>query len=102
MKRTLTCFAHGTNGIWEGTCIDFDIAVQGTSFEEVKNLLHESIATYVSSAMKEEPRVRDQLLNRRAPLLVRAQLALGFLWHVLRHKNHGDDHSAGFSMPCPA
>ena len=102
MKRTLMCFAHGNGSAWEAICIDFDIAVQGTSFEGVKKLLDESIATYVRSAMKETPEVRDQLLNRRAPLLVRARLALGFLWHVLRHKNHGDDQSAGFSMPCPA
>ena len=102
MKRTITCFAHGNRDSWDAICIDFDIAVQGESFDEVRQLLGDAVATYVTSAMAEQPEDRDRLLNRRAPLRVRAKLAFGFLWHVLRHKNPGDDQSAGFSMPCPA
>ena len=100
-RRTITCFAHGGEEGWEGICVDFDIAVQGETFEEVQLLLVEAVRTYVETAMKEEPTVRDELLNRVAPFGVRARLAFGFLWHTLRHRKDGGD-TAGFSMPCPA
>ena len=102
MQRTLTCFASGnTEKGWEAICVDFDIAVQGDSFEEVYKLINEAIQTYVESALAEEPSVRDRLLHRSAPWWLRTRLAIGFLWHALRHKNDGGN-AAGFSMPRPA
>ena len=101
ISRTLTCFAKGSEDGWEAICVDFDLAVQGDSFEDVHTLLMEAISGYVESALHEEPEVRDRLLNRSAPIWVRTRLALSFLWGALRHKNNGHD-TAGFSMPCPA
>jgi predicted RNase H-like HicB family nuclease len=102
MQRTLTCFASGSavEG-WEAICIDFDIAVQGESFEDVFRLMTEAIQVYVDSALAEEPSVRDRLLHRSAPWWLKTRLAIGFLWRALRHKSDGGS-AAGFSMPCPA
>ena len=100
MERTVLCFAHGHEGAWEAICLDYDIAVAGRSFEEVKALLDLAIATYVEDAMKEDERTRRALLNRRAPFHVRARHVAGFLFAALRRRDH--ETQVGFSLPCPA
>ena len=73
------CFAHGRDGDWEAVCVDLDIAIQGSSFDEVRNLLNRAVSTYVADAEAESPEVRDRLLSRRAPWYVTAGLKLRFL-----------------------
>jgi hypothetical protein len=46
MSRTVLCFAQGREGRWEGICLDYDIAVAGRSFEEVRAVLTEAVRTY--------------------------------------------------------
>lgn len=96
MKRLL-CFAEGKEGDWEGICVDLDIAVQGRSFEDVCKLLDNAIQEYVNSAIEEEPATRIKLLNRRAPLLVRARYAIRFLLTMLRDGN--DKLTHGYTAP---
>lgn len=74
--QRVICYLHGTPGHWEGLCMDFDIAVQGRSQEEVDELLREAIATYVEDAMKEDPKTCRRLLRRRAPLWLQVKLAV--------------------------
>lgn len=101
--RVARCIAHGRNGDWEAFCIDFDIAVQGRTLEEVKQALSEAICTYVEQAMAESPADRQRLLNRRMPLLTRIQLYWPFLVNALFPRKKGSrDHQAGFELPCPA
>jgi predicted RNase H-like HicB family nuclease len=65
--KQVLCFAQWRDGDWEGICLDFDIAVQGRSFEEVKAALEEAVDTYVEDALREEQSVARQLLRRAAP-----------------------------------
>lgn len=102
MARSLTCFAHGRDGEWEAICVDLDIAVQGQSLEDVRDLLSRAIRDYVDSARREEPAVRDALLSRRAPLWVRIRRHCSFLLAMIRHKTRDDESAAGFTIPCPA
>lgn len=102
MERTVLCFAHGRDGAWEAICLDFDIAVAGRSFEEVKRLLDHALATYVEDAVKEGEPARKALLNRRAPFHVRARSIAGFLFAALRHRGRHRETQVGFSMPCRA
>ena len=53
MTKFLTCYATGDSGGWEAICVDFDIAVQGKSFEEVFQELKVAIREYVESAKQE-------------------------------------------------
>ena len=69
---SLLCFARGNDRGWEAICVDFDIAVQGGSFDAVRTLLDEAIASYVADAMEETSDVRARLLARRAPWIGRA------------------------------
>jgi hypothetical protein len=102
MQRNVLCFAHGSPGEWEAICLDYDLAAQGRSFDEVKALLERAIAAYVESAMREEPPARDALLRRRAPFWVRVGYVMRFLWAAIRHRSHGAESNAGFLIPCPA
>ena len=47
--RSLRCYAEGRDGDWEAICLDLDIAVQGSSFEEVFRSLQEAISLYLET-----------------------------------------------------
>lgn len=102
MHRSLLCYAHGRDGEWQGICFDLDIAVQGRSFDEVKNALERSIRTYVESASKEAPAVRARLLRRRAPVWMRMRAFARLMVAAIRHRNGDDESRVGFTVPCPA
>lgn len=100
--KILRCYAHGHEGIWEGICVDLDIAVTGVSFDEVRERLHQSIVTYVEDATNEDPLNAQRLLNRKAPLHVRVSYAAK-AWLARRRGSHNDnDVYAGFDVPCHA
>ncbi len=102
MNRTLLCIAHGNANDWEGICLDLDISVQGTSFEDVLQALEDSIAVYVEFAMEQEGAERDRLLSRKAPLTVR----LSFLWQILKTTLSGrpdnGEQLSQFTLPAAA
>ena len=76
MNKAIWCYAEGRVGSWEAFCLDFDLAVQGESFDEVYNELNESISMYleyVRNLPKEEQR---QFLTRKVPLNLRMKFIL--------------------------
>lgn len=98
--RRLLCFAEGKEGDWDAFCVDFDIAVQGRTFEEVYELLNQSIADYIEAAFREDEVTRKRLLNRRAPLLVRWSYLLKYFRAA---RQSGDDNLLhGYTAPCAA
>lgn len=70
-RPTFLCFAHGSDQGWEAICVDLDIAVQGDSFDDVRNGLNHAVETFVEDAAAESDEDRASLLSRRAP------------WHVI-------------------
>lgn len=103
MQRTLFCYARPYAGGWEATCIDLDIAVQGGTFEEVRQALNENVVSYVEDALHESEPNRSRLLSRRAPFRQRLAWVVPFITGSLFARNHdGDDHSIGFQLPCRA
>lgn len=98
--RNLLCFARGRDGDWEAVCVDFDIAVQGGSFTEVRQALEDAICCYVGAAQAEDAATRAKLLNRLAPLGVRIVWSMRVLWSEWRSRHHGDM-SASFPVACP-
>lgn len=97
---TLTCYAEGRANEWEAVCLDFDIAVQAPSFEEVYSSLNTAIDEYVSYVMTLPKEERKAFLHRRAPLSLRFK----FLWHALRAtffgRSTGGKERAEFMLPC--
>lgn len=103
MRKIVTCYAAGNDRGWEAVCVDFDIAVQGASFDQVYDQLNVAICTYVADATKESPDQARRLLSRRTPWHVRWSLKLGFLWHWVTTRGDDDNgQSAGFTVACPA
>ena len=99
MRHYVHCYAEGVNGKWEAFCLDFDLAVQGESFEEVYHALHENMVAYgryISELPEDE---RQAFLNRKAPLSLR----LRFLWYVLKDilgREASRKQRAEFMAPC--
>ncbi|MEO6717060.1 MAG: hypothetical protein ABIM50_07405 [Novosphingobium sp.] len=100
-NRSLQCFAHGRDGDWEAICIDLDIAVQGTSFQEVQSTLNDAVRSYASLVSNEDPVTRANLLNRKAPWHVIAKLWIGILISGILDGRRGEE-QASFPLPCPA
>ncbi|WP_019864993.1 DUF1902 domain-containing protein [Methylovulum miyakonense] len=65
----IKCFAEQEADYWVAVCLDFNLAAQGDSFEEVKTKLEAMIAEYVFDALAGEDKpYAAQLLSRHAPL----------------------------------
>jgi predicted RNase H-like HicB family nuclease len=96
--RPLLCFAEGKEGDWEAICLDLDIAVQGSSYEDVFRLLNQAIATYFEDAMAEDEATRMRLLRRKAPFAVRLSAIAKFLSATLMARGEQSRHS--FTVPC--
>jgi hypothetical protein len=97
---TLFCVARGHQGEWEAFCLDLDLAVQGRSFDEVKDQLERVVAGYVDSALAEPEPARSQLLHRRAPFSVRLRWGLRFLIAALFSGRATADATMGFPVSC--
>ena len=98
----LVRFARGRAGDWEAICVDFDIAVQGRSLNEVLARLELAVSDYVAAAREKDPATCARLLSRRAPTGVSLLWSMRVLLSVWRHKTNGGDTSAFFPVACPA
>lgn len=64
----LRCYANKRGDQWQAFCVDLCLAVQGDSFQEVRQKLECLMVEYVYDALAGEDReFAEQLLNRRAP-----------------------------------
>lgn len=104
MADSVLCFLRGHGAEWEALCLDFDIAVQGNSFDDVMSRMRDAVSTYIEDAHKEAPETAQRLLRRRAPLWVRMRFTGSYLVHLLRRsRRQGDgEYRAGLDLPCPA
>lgn len=101
-NRTYLCFYEGAGSDWEAISVDFDIAVCGSSLDEVKTSLRSAIHTYIEEANKENKTVRDRLLRRRMPILVYFGWHLKIIWQNLRPKKQNSLSDGKFDVPCQA
>ena len=98
--RTIRCFARGHDGAWEAFSADFDIAVQGASFDEARRELELAIADYFEAARAEDSVTCARLLNRRAPWHVRVfWYVTSVVWGLMNRS--GRVEPALFPVACP-
>ena len=104
MPRVIQCVASGHGTEWEAFCLDYDLAVQGQSFEEVRSSLAKAIDMYLGSALAEPEPIRSRLLARRAPFLVRLMWAWRVFWSTLAiHATRRGSYPATVEfVACPA
>ena len=100
-KGLVRCYAEGrTDGRWEAICLNFDLAVQGHSFNEVYDDLNKAIEIYLASVNELPEKDKERLLKRSAPL----SLQLRFLWAVIQSffdGNGGGKERHDFMIPLP-
>jgi hypothetical protein len=99
--KNILCIANGRANEWEALCLDFDLAVQGRSFEEVRQLMNQAVMTYVQDAANESAADRARLLSRRAPLRVRLAVLSRFMFNALVDRKSDRD-STIWRSACPA
>lgn len=103
MSRYMLGIAHGRDsGEWEAFSLDYDLAVQGRSFEEVSKLLKEAIDAYVTTAMEQSEPARSELLRRTVPLRVRLMWTCRIAIWTLFPKESTEESTFGFPVSCPA
>lgn len=86
----LRCFAERKDGAWQAFCLDFDLAAQGESFDEVKAKLESMIAEYVYDALAGDDRDHaEQFLSRRAPFALWARFYLIKVRYALHLAQNG-------------
>jgi len=97
-------FQDNDDGVWEGLCVDFDLAVEAGSLSEALEKIKVVIADYVETAKSEPEPVRTRLLTRRAPLTVRLRWGWRMFWSAIssNSKRHSRPETAGLSVSCPA
>ncbi len=86
-NRLIRCYAEGWSGQWEAFCLDFDLAVQGSSFQEVFQKLQEQIELYAEGLAALPEADARRLINRRAPHATWRWLyaaAMTLVWNVAK------------------
>lgn len=76
MSVAFRCYAYGDGRRWQGICTDLDIAVDGASFEDVRESLTTCIELYLDGLDELPVDAQRRLLARKAPWCLRAKLAV--------------------------
>ena len=98
-QMVLFCYAEGSGNAWEAICLDFDIAVQGTSDQDVMNKLGAAIQDYLEYVRSLPAGEQKRFLNRHVPGRIQIGLFLKMLlaW-LCRKRDTKGRHS--YSVPC--
>ena len=100
--KHIRCVVYREAGCWQAICIDFNLACDGDSFEEVRDLLIDMIEGYLEHVAQQPVAVRRQLLARRAPWHVRAAIYTRMVRALLFSKSGPPDNqmfTQGYQLP---
>ena len=75
-QMVLFCYAEGSGNAWEAICLDFDIAVQGTSDQDVMNKLNASRVCALAPGARAKA-LPQQTCPRAYPNRIVSQNAIG-------------------------
>ncbi len=67
MARKIRCYAEGCDGRWQAFCLNFDLAAQGASPDDVRHDLEAAISMYLEYVSDLPAEDQAQFLRRRAP-----------------------------------
>ena len=84
VPRVVRCFAEMKGEGWQAFSLEFGLAAQGESFEDVRDKLASMIQDYIFEAAGEDRKYAPELLARRAPVWVFYRYHRALLLHRLR------------------
>ena len=99
-NKAIWCYAEGKPGEWEALCMNFDLSVQGGSFDEVCRDLKEAISMYLDYVGKLPKEEQKQFLNRKAAISLRLKFILTLLLLDIFKTREDDKDCAGFLVHC--
>lgn len=69
-KLILRCYGYRTRkGTWYGVCLNFDIAVEANSQDQLRQKMHDVLVSYLETVTDTENKTSiPYLLSRRAPI----------------------------------
>ncbi|HEX3885715.1 MAG TPA: hypothetical protein VHW66_23900 [Stellaceae bacterium] len=102
VQGILRCYAERKQGRWQAFCVDFDLAVQGDSFEEVYASLDQAVGEYRNYVSELPEPDRSRLLRRRAPIGSRVAFLSAVVRTALRSREDHDEGSFGYTLPYAA
>ena len=76
MDLRLKCYVHGGGASWEAICVDLNVAVGGSSQQEVRASLRKAVGLYLETVATLPTAEQEGFLSRRAPWHTRARLAI--------------------------
>lgn len=98
-RMVLLCYAEGLGSAWEGICLNFDLAVQGTSVNDVMSKLEAAIREYLEYAHSLPEAEQKRFLSRRVPWYVTLKVAFRTLSASLCHRRDTKGRYS-YSVPC--
>lgn len=98
-RKVILCYAEGCDDNWEAFCLDFDLAVQGQSFEIVHQKLDDAVRVYLAGVAALPQADRKRLLKRRAPFSVWLPPFLHLLRTAFTRRDDRLRHE--FTLPSP-
>jgi hypothetical protein len=103
MKKLIRIYAEGQDHGWEAVCLDFDVAVQGDSFQNALESLEIAISEYVQYVRTLPKEEQSALLTRKAPFSLRIKFAWLVFQGIFKSNNDGNGKGrAGIMLPSPA
>ena len=106
MRRVLHCYAEGWENQWEAFCLEFDIAVQGDSFEDVRGKMDQAIGYYLEDVAELPQEEQLAFLRRSAPFSLWAKyiffLTLSFIFRGDAGQRRDKKERTDFTLHCPA
>jgi len=69
-RLVLRCYGYKTKGDkWFGLCLNFNLAIEAESREQLKHKMHEVIESYIDTVLDTDDKTSiPELLSRRSPI----------------------------------
>lgn len=98
------CIARGVDTQWEAMCMTFDLAVQGSSFDEVKADLDLAIRMYLESFDEADAEGFLAAIKRPVPKHVQLGIYAEIIWLSVKSMFSSNDKTsmAFYPSSCPA
>jgi len=96
----IRCMAESHDSRWWAICLDFDVAVEGNSFPEVRDRLHQAVDTYLERVSEPPEHERARLPRPCAPWYLR--IRFHFLSLLGKFRDDDSDRRRQFVIPAHA